>query len=210
MKCTYCGKEVLHRKEPKSKNSFCNNSCAAKYNNVGRHSKYKKYHTCKNCGKSTHRKSRCLECFTATRTSEVIKKYTVGEIKQLYKDKTSLNIAAKIRGYGKTIYERSNKPKHCVVCGYNKHYEICHIKSVASFDDNATMLEVHSLDNMIALCPNCHWEFDKGLLNLKSFRNMSEDSINFIFHNANLQGLVSSSGSQHSIFDMEKALKQMS
>lgn len=167
MDCTYCGKEVLHRKEKKSKNHFCNNSCAAKYNNVGRVSKYKKYHTCSVCGKETYRKGRCLECFTASRTSEIVKTYTVGQIKELYKDKTLLAQAAKIRGYGKTFYDRSNKPKYCINCGYSKHYEVCHIKAINSFDDNATMAEVHALDNLIALCPNCHWEYDHGLLLLE-------------------------------------------
>jgi hypothetical protein len=25
---------------------------------------------------------------------------------------------------------------------------------------------VNSLDNLVGLCPNCHWEFDHGLLQL--------------------------------------------
>jgi predicted restriction endonuclease len=25
---------------------------------------------------------------------------------------------------------------------------------------------VNSLDNLLGLCPNCHWEFDHGLLRL--------------------------------------------
>ncbi len=32
------------------------------------------------------------------------------------------------------------------------------------------MGEVNSKDNIIQLCPNCHWEFDKGLLSLQQIR----------------------------------------
>lgn len=75
-------------------------------------------------------------------------------------------IAAKIRGYGRVIYDKSTKPKLCINCGYNKHYEVCHIVAIKDFPDAATMSEVHALDNLIALCPNCHWEFDHGMLTL--------------------------------------------
>jgi 5-methylcytosine-specific restriction endonuclease McrA len=91
---------------------------------------------------------------------------TLGDIRELYKDKSSMNVAAKVRGYGATIYRNSDKPKHCVNCGYSKFYEVCHIRAVKDFPGTATMSEVHSLDNLIALCPNCHWEFDHGMLTL--------------------------------------------
>ena len=51
-----------------------------------------------------------------------------------------------------------------VVCGYSIHYEVRHIRAVKSFPDTATMAEVHNINNLIALCPNHHWEFDNGLL----------------------------------------------
>ena len=55
----------------------------------------------------------------------------------------------------------------CAICGYNKHIEIAHIKSVSSFNDEATIGEINSIDNLIALCPTHHWEYDNGLFNLK-------------------------------------------
>jgi hypothetical protein len=92
---------------------------------------------------------------------------TKSQIKELYKEKSSMAIAAKIRGYGSTIYKRSDKPKYCVNCGYDKHYEVCHIKQVKDFPDTASMAEIHALDNLIALCPNCHWELDHGMLRIQ-------------------------------------------
>lgn len=54
----------------------------------------------------------------------------------------------------------------CFVCGYDKYTEVCHKKSVSSFPGSATLDEINSVDNLISLCPNCHWEFDHGLLKL--------------------------------------------
>lgn len=48
----------------------------------------------------------------------------------------------------------------CAKCGYSKHVELAHIKEVSSFPDSAMLAEVNSEQNVIQLCPNCHWEFD--------------------------------------------------
>lgn len=65
-----------------------------------------------------------------------------------------------IRRHAVKVYDLSNKPKCCNLCGYSKHYEVCHIKSVSSFSDDIKVEEINSIDNLVALCPNCHWEFD--------------------------------------------------
>ena len=54
----------------------------------------------------------------------------------------------------------------CSICGYDKHSEIAHIKPVSSFDDNALIKDINNPDNLIALCPNHHWEYDNGLLEI--------------------------------------------
>jgi hypothetical protein len=48
----------------------------------------------------------------------------------------------------------------CAHCGYAKHVELAHIRAVADFPDTATLGEVNAPDNVLPLCPNCHWEFD--------------------------------------------------
>lgn len=65
-----------------------------------------------------------------------------------------------IRRHAVKVYETSDKPKECNSCGYDKHYEVCHIKAVSDFPDEALVEEINSIDNLMALCPNCHWEFD--------------------------------------------------
>ena len=54
----------------------------------------------------------------------------------------------------------------CAICGYSKHVEVCHIKSVSSFPNDAKVSEINALDNLIGLCPNHHEEFDAGVLDI--------------------------------------------
>ena len=69
---------------------------------------------------------------------------------------------ALIRGRARSVY----KDRPCESCGYDKHTEVCHITPIASFPDTALISEVNHQDNLIRLCPNCHWEHDNGLLTL--------------------------------------------
>lgn len=59
----------------------------------------------------------------------------------------------------------------CSNCGYSKHIQLCHIKPIKDFSDDTLLKDVNSPDNIIQLCPNCHWEFDHGLLNLKEIEH---------------------------------------
>ena len=66
-------------------------------------------------------------------------------------------------------YQNSDKPKQCIICGYDKHYEVAHIKAVCEFDNNALISEINSIDNLIALCPNHHWEYDNNNLDISQY-----------------------------------------
>lgn len=48
----------------------------------------------------------------------------------------------------------------CRHCGYDKHVELAHIKPISEYSIDATLGEINSEENIIPLCPNCHWEFD--------------------------------------------------
>ena len=52
----------------------------------------------------------------------------------------------------------------CEICGYNKYVEISHKKQVFEFSDNITLEEINDINNLIALCPNHHWELDHNVL----------------------------------------------
>ena len=72
-----------------------------------------------------------------------------------------------IRKHAHFIFSQSPDEK-CVKCGYNLHIEICHMKSVASFQKQALIKEINERKNLIGLCPNCHWEFDSGLFSIEN------------------------------------------
>ena len=74
-----------------------------------------------------------------------------------------------IRRHAQKIFENSDKEKYCKICGYDKHYEVAHIKAVSEFNDDVLILEINDIDNLVALCPNHHWEYDNGLLNLENY-----------------------------------------
>jgi hypothetical protein len=73
----------------------------------------------------------------------------------------SIHKYEKIRQHAKR-YAKQNKwiKDECEKCGYNKHVELCHISSIASFPNSALLLEINGQGNIIFLCPNCHWELD--------------------------------------------------
>ena len=71
-----------------------------------------------------------------------------------------------IRKLAKEIYMEHNECPKCEICGYDKHVEIAHIKAVSEFDDDVTIREINSIDNLIGLCPNHHWEYDNGILEI--------------------------------------------
>lgn len=95
--------------------------------------------------------------------SSIIKK-TKGEL--LSERKNYQSYRSSIRKFAENVYKNSGKQCQCAICGYDKHIEIAHIKAVSDFSDSSTIEEINSIDNLIALCPNHHWEYDNGILML--------------------------------------------
>ena len=52
----------------------------------------------------------------------------------------------------------------CEKCFYDKHVEVAHIKPICSFKGSDFISDINKLENIKILCPNCHWEFDNGLI----------------------------------------------
>lgn len=158
MKCIYCNKET---KNPK----FCCRSCAQSFNNKIFPKRKPKIRYCKKCNNILEsywykRRTVCNECLKPD-------KFTKGD----YTKKRKYQIHSYIRDKARKKYKISDKPKKCVNCGYGKHYEVCHIKAIKHFDDTELIDTINDLNNLIALCPNCHWEFDNGLLDLSTIQD---------------------------------------
>jgi len=174
-KCLQCGKETDNPK-------FCSMSCSTTYNNKLYPKRYKttqpKERLCVICSspREKHRTKYCNKCYQERAIDVKWKETSIEEIRSQYPYQKSI----RIREYARTVYKKSDKPKYCVVCGYSKHYEICHIKAVKDFSTDATMEQVNNLDNLIALCPTHHWELDAGYLDLDKLNNLAIDK-DYIF-----------------------------
>ena len=103
---------------------------------------------------------------TLTRTSSILEK-TKGEL--LLDRKNYQSYRSAIRKLAEKIYKENNSECKCAVCGYDKHIEVAHIKAVSDFDDNNTIAEINDISNLIGLCPNHHWEYDNGILDINKY-----------------------------------------
>jgi hypothetical protein len=124
------------------KKNFCNSSCSTIFNNSKRDKKQK------------NEKIKVVKPEKFSYFDGVTKKEFFIKKGVYYK------FRSQIRKHAQYVYEKNNGEKTCKVCGYDKHIQICHIKSVSSFHDNDLITDINSKDNLIGLCPNHHWEFD--------------------------------------------------
>lgn len=161
--CAYCG-------NPTENPKFCSVNCAATYNLTRFPPKKKRKRFCKHCG--TEIKERQITCRKCNPNTVEWDNVTLASIT----DRASYQVAANVRRRARWRYCHSSRPKYCVNCGYDKHYEVCHIHAIMDFPPETTIAEINSLQNLVALCPTCHWEFDNGLLSMEEIR-AKNDSI---------------------------------
>lgn len=160
--CYHCGAETTNPK-------YCSKSCAAKQNN-----KTPKRKITKKCSKcdSIVRNYRSLLC--EHHYQDYLNNKKENMLNLTIEDYTSRECIKKLHPSSKFAHIRGlcrswNKDKlllPCHVCGYSKHVELAHIKPLSSFEPTATLREVNDSHNIVQLCPNCHWEFDNGLITL--------------------------------------------
>lgn len=151
--CVCCGKETNNPK-------YCSRSCAAKTNN--KTPKRKLTRTCSECDSIvwTYRHTKCEKHYKEWKENQY-KNKTIGEYRNMesVKDKHRSWIHAHIRNFARSWLKHLTK-QPCRHCGYDKHVELAHIRAVSEFDDDILLSEVNSENNVLPLCPNCHWEFD--------------------------------------------------
>lgn len=97
----------------------------------------------------------------------ILKNLTKGDLFKRYKSWQTAR--STIQKQARLIYQNSDKPKKCICCSYDKHYEVAHIKAVSDFDDNTLISEINNVNNLIALCPNHHWEYDNTDFDITPF-----------------------------------------
>jgi hypothetical protein len=159
--CLNC---TQNTKNPK----FCSCSCAAKFNNKSKPKrKIESQNKCLDCGKRCSRRigSRkyqlCKKCLSKQQCIEYGKITKGNCVESCVSSYASKHKYEKIRQHAKRNAHIFKWEKNiCEKCGYDKHTELCHIKSIASFSDNTLLEEINCKENIFFLCPNCHWELD--------------------------------------------------
>lgn len=152
--CLYCKKSTSNPK-------YCSKSCSAIHTNTI-YPKKRTKKVCMDCQSpvSTYRNSRC-DFHLEEYKRDKFKNLTVGE----YRNKQSILgkhpswIHSHVRNFARSWLKHLQN-ESCRYCSYSKHVELAHVKGISSFPDSATLGEINSEENVIPLCPNCHWEFD--------------------------------------------------
>lgn len=86
---------------------------------------------------------------------------------ELFKARKSWQSArTEIRKISQKVFDREGLDKKCQKCGYDKHFEVAHIKAVSDFGDEEKIGDICNKNNLIAFCPTHHWEFDNGILSI--------------------------------------------
>ena len=183
VKCENCGKEFKILKgiynQSETKHFFCDNSCAATYNNkvrekknktniVWKGDKHKKgYDKCPICGKEKYYKSElCSSC--RNKEKRKIKERTLGSYIDGHKYLTTK--CSEIRKDARRTIEESKRERVCAYC-HNHEFddilEVHHLKGILEFDSNATIGEINNENNLVWLCPNHHKMLEMGLIKLE-------------------------------------------
>lgn len=148
-KCHYCQSETNNPK-------FCSRSCSASSSNkiIKRR---KLTNQCCMCETKIGSKLKyCENCFKTRRIAIDI---TLQDA--IYHQHHRSNTYTLIRGRARTIAKRLGW-KCCSKCGYDKHIEIAHVKPIGSYPPETKLSVINDESNLLALCPNCHWEFDNS------------------------------------------------
>ena len=159
-----CKKEFITKS---NKQSFCSITCSVSINNQMRLTKTlplePSFTICQKCKCQVKRKEKsrirklCDTCWFKDWSKTTISDLGVTD----FRDRHS-----RIRSHSRYVYKTNNGKMSCHECGFDAHINICHIKPVNLFPLDTPISIVNSYDNLIALCPNHHWLFDHGQLDI--------------------------------------------
>ncbi len=172
--CTECNKSI--NRTPSSikniKNIFCSSKCSATYNNRHRNIEINQNKICC-CGNNKDINAiLCHKCRVKIQLqNSLYQTLTLGD-KTYTKHKYAKY--SYVRFYARKIGVELGF-KCCRNCGYDKHFEVCHIKPVSEFTSDTLLTTINSPENLLPLCPNCHYEFDNGKLTIEEINSKYPD-----------------------------------
>lgn len=145
--CLNCGKETNNPK-------FCSRSCSTiiSNKNIPKRSVEGKCESCK-CPIRSSRKY-CKSCFHEVRDAKDI---TLQEA--IYEKHHRSSAFALVRARARSS-KKALEIKCCEKCGWQHHVEVCHKRPIADYPLTSLLSEINAEDNLLILCPNCHWLYD--------------------------------------------------
>jgi hypothetical protein len=157
IECPVCKKGFAKKGNQK----YCSISCS----NSDKPKRKITLHSCKTCSNIIPKRNMfCKNCKGLGRHLKggmLLSEKTIEET--MYR--SDANKYGVIRCHARTVVK--DRIQACVNCKYDTHIEVCHIKEIKDFPKTTLVKEVNSPNNLIILCPNCHWELDHGLLESK-------------------------------------------
>ena len=135
---------------------FCSRSCSAKFTNVTHPRRKKQLYKCA-CGKEIRKRFRtCRQC----------RGDTLGDLTlraAVYAKHHKSSAFALVRSRARKVLQKSGV-NSCVHCGYSLHIEAAHRQAIRLFDLDTKLSVINHPNNLLALCPTHHWEYDNGHL----------------------------------------------
>jgi hypothetical protein len=191
--CKFCQEPF---ETPLSYKLYCSLKCRRKSNEINK----PKNRICLNCSKATSNPKFCCQscaCSFSNRTSPRRRIFKQRNCERCFKDLTgyrrrfcvecsippdlTLKDAIYTKHYRSAAFALVRYRARaillklgwttCCNCSYIKHFEACHIKPIKSFSDDTLLSVINNPDNLLPLCPNCHWELDHGSLKLQDIKN---------------------------------------
>lgn len=188
LRCTHCNKEFIkqeskHLRDIKAgkTNFYCSNKCVG----LAKVLLQTKQNTCKYCSNKTINYARvCEKC--RIDKGLTYRDYSNVSLQDLISEYSRLQYHAKLRGHSRSVFDKSKKEKSCYLCNYNIHVDICHIIDVKDFSLDSLVLDVNNIINLVALCKNCHFEFDNDELDDEQstlMKNLTSEVVKYYANN---------------------------
>lgn len=159
--CKHCNNTIIPIEGEKISQvrmkDFCNRSCSTSYNNAAYPKRKRTLKPSDGIKRTRKRKDKTDEKW-------IVLTMTKGEVFARYRGYQSARSV--IQKHCKFVYVLSGKPRVCYVCGYSNHINVAHKQAVSRFDDSTPIAIINGPENLVALCPNHHWEFDHDFFSL--------------------------------------------
>lgn len=178
--CETCGRKIFKSRADvkRSRHHFCSLSCSAKFTNHVVPKRAAKQHVCRTSlclNLISVRRKFCKDCRPAVVTratlDQWLKKWgTLGDLQH----RAKYQAHAHVRTIARTVYRVVGGARHCKVCLYAKHIDVCHLRDICDFPSSAPIALVNHPDNLVGLCKNHHWEFDHHLLSASDKNKLDE------------------------------------